>query len=102
MTTMKELANELDMGKLEPWQDFDLTKFARSSSEASRVLRTLDKEQTRKLIETFKIMRKRLRKKIKHTSDLRTNSSRKWAGHKNNKPKHNWSKKRRRQGGWRA
>jgi hypothetical protein len=102
MTTMKELANELGIGKLEPWQEFDLTKFAHSASEASRVLRILDKDQTRKLIETFKVMRKLLRKKMKHNAAFRTVSHRKWAGHKNNKPKYNWSKRRRRQGGWRA
>lgn len=40
--------------------------------------------------------------KLKHNSAFRTVSNRKWSGHKNNKPKHNWGKKRRRQGGWRA
>lgn len=38
--------------------------------------------------------------KPKTRACLRTNSDRKWAGHKANKPKHGWSKKRRARGGW--
>lgn len=41
-------------------------------------------------------------KKIKTISALRTISDRKWVGMRCNKPKHGWSKKRRRQGGWKV
>ena len=40
---------------------------------------------------------KKFYRKQKHNSAFRTVSDRKWAGHKRNKPKYNWSKKRKAQ-----
>lgn len=99
---MKELARELGMGDIPRQFDFDLTKFAHSANESALIMRRLSKNEIRQLIDLFKLMRKQLNKRMKHTSDLRTNSSRKRAGFKKNKPKYNWGKKRRARMGWKV
>lgn len=103
MTDMQELARELGMGEISTKFQFNLTKFARSVEESARVIRTLNKKELRELIETFREMQKRLKMKPrKHISRMRTVSIRKWAGRKANKPRYDWSKKRKHRVGWKA
>jgi hypothetical protein len=82
--------------------DVNIDKFISGMQSATEAMKLYSKLDMKQILYVNRRLAKKLYPKPKHRSCFRTVSDRKWAGHKRNKPRYDWSKKRKRLGGWKV